>query len=267
MKDCHICSGFRKLGASYCVSLKEHLNKMLCLPEGRAAGTAGLFIYVYMYMVCTHASSATARAGRAVLVPVRLRKVLGDSQSWVVVLGKEKGQRPAPFPGRAPGRSGGFGLSEPLLVFSRASLGMAGGCPHVPTCPGGSQGDWPGLRFCEGPPVPCSQVPARAWEIDVAGDLALTAARRLSFPSTREQDPSCRLVPCSPPTGSVEKVQPLGHGRQAPGRLGTDAGQQGPVSRAESLRSMHSLHLAMFSTSAWSVRSCCRPSMSSRALW
>lgn len=51
-------------------------------------------------------------------------------------------------------------------------------------------------------------------------------------------------------------------------QAGPPRGQaQMPVSRAESLRSMHSLHLAMFSTSAWSVRICCSPSMSSRALW
>lgn len=44
---------------------------------------------------------------------------------------------------------------------------------------------------------------------------------------------------------SAERVQPLGMAGRPPG------GQaQMPVSRAESLRSIHSLHLAMFSTSA-----------------
>lgn len=52
MKDCNVCAGFWKLGASYCPSLKEHLNKTAVSRRGsRAAGTEhvlmGLFIHVH----------------------------------------------------------------------------------------------------------------------------------------------------------------------------------------------------------------------------
>lgn len=63
------------------------------------------------------------------------------------------------------------------------------------------------------------------------------------------------------PTSVLTPPQELGTGSKPPGQA------QRPVSRAESLRSMHTLHLAMFSTSAWSLRMCCSPSMSRRALW
>lgn len=55
--------------------------------------------------------------------PVHLHKVLGDSQSWVVLSGKERGPRARTFFWAGPlGRSGGFGLSGSLLVISRATL-------------------------------------------------------------------------------------------------------------------------------------------------
>lgn len=53
MKDRNVYAGFRKLGASYCPSLKEHYLRRLCVPERpRAAGTAhalvGLFTHVHV---------------------------------------------------------------------------------------------------------------------------------------------------------------------------------------------------------------------------
>lgn len=105
-------------------------------------------------------SSARARAERAVPEPVRLHKVLGDSKlggwwSW----GGERGPSAHTFFQAGPlDRSGGFGLSGPLLVFSRAALVWPGSRPlGVPTCCQGSHGGWPGLRFCVGPPWPAAQ--------------------------------------------------------------------------------------------------------------
>lgn len=208
-----------------------------------------------MCVVCTHASRTAAGTGLAVLAQVRLHKVLGDSQSWVVVSGEERGQEPAPFPGRALGWSGGFGLSGPRLVLP------GWGAAHMSP---------PALEAARGPAwaeVPCGPSSAsrgpgniRAW----APGSGRTAGR-LCSPSPGS--PRLQACPWQPTTGSVEKVRLLGPSGQAPERSGMKAGQQGPVSRAESLRSMHSLHLAMFSTSAWSVSSCCSPSMSSSALW
>lgn len=91
MKDCHVCSGFRKLGASYCVSLKEHLNKTAVPPGGGPGLQAQPQAHCYVYMYICIWMCATAGAERAVPAPVRLHKVLGDSQSWVVVSGKERG--------------------------------------------------------------------------------------------------------------------------------------------------------------------------------
>lgn len=124
MKDCHVCSGFRKLGASYCVSLKEHLNKTLYLP-GQVRGSRlslrrtalHICVSVYMYWMCAAAGAEGSP------VPVQLHKVLGDSQSWVELSGKERGPRARTVFSAGPlGRSGGFGLSGSLLVISRATL-------------------------------------------------------------------------------------------------------------------------------------------------
>lgn len=240
---------------------------MLCLPEGRAAAQQAVYmyicIYVYMYTVCTRAPGATARAGRQSWGQSACIKCSVTSQSWVVVSGKERGQQPEPFPGQAPGRCGGFGLSGPLLVLSRAVLGVArvGGCPHLPTTLEAA-GDQTGLRFCAGP-----RGPARAQETDMAGDKLSPQGRETVLAQHQGAVPRLQTCPLQPTHGISRKGPAAGHSRQAPGRSGTHAGQQGPVNRAESLRSMHSLHLAMFSTSAWSERSCCSPSMSRRALW
>lgn len=60
--------GFRKLGASYCPSLKEHLNKTAVSPGGSGlAGTAhalmGLLLYVCGYGYVHAPCSATAGTG------------------------------------------------------------------------------------------------------------------------------------------------------------------------------------------------------------
>lgn len=175
-----------------------------------------------MYTACTHASSVAARAGRAVLVPGRLHKVLGDSQSWVVVLGKERDQQPKPFPGRAPGRSGGFGLSGPLLVLSRAALGWEDA--HMSPPPWRHRGSGLGcssVRALQCPAAQCQPEPRKHMWLETQ---LWMQSRETCFPGTRGQYPGCRLVPCSPPT---EGRRPsAGHSRQAP-RSGTRA-----VSRA-----------------------------------
>lgn len=102
-------------------------------------------IYVYMYTVCTRAPGATARAGRQSWGQSACIKCSVTSQSWVVVSGKERGQQPEPFPGQAPGRCGGFGLSGPPACPQQgcAGRGQGGGMPTPPHHPGGSRGpDW-----------------------------------------------------------------------------------------------------------------------------
>lgn len=207
-------------------------------------------------MVCTHASRAAPALGvRSWHKSACIKCSVIHKAGWWSRGGGDRGQEPAPFPGQALGWSVGFGLSGPRLI--RPGWGAAHGSP-------------PALEAAmglAGVEVPCGPSSAsrgpgssRAW-VPGSGHRA----GRLRSPSTGS--PRLQACPWQPTMGSAEKVRLLGRGGQAPERSGTAAGQQGPVSRAESLRSMHSLHLAMFSTSAWSVSSCCSPSMSSSALW
>lgn len=164
-------------------------------------------------------------------MPAHLHKVLGDSQSWVVLSGKERGPRARTFFWAGPlGRSGGFGLSGSLLVISRDTLVWQGsGDTH--TSPPAIEAAG-GLAVVE---ILCR--PSRALKLSAsqspetemqAGDLAVdTGCGRGPFPGRR-------LVP--QPWDQQRRSSPWAW------RAGLPGGQaQMPVSRAESLRSMHSL--------------------------
>lgn len=201
MKDTRSVLGV-ELGASYCASLREHLNKTAVSPEGgpgqqaRRTCTRGSCVHICARMR-TRAASAPTGAERAAPEPGRLRKVLGDSQSWEVVSGK----------GRDPGLrlllSGAFGQVWRLWL------------EWAPTCPqwGCSGSGWGGRK----PTSPC--LPSRqrgpAWvEVlcrpsnvlkpnasqsrengEAAGDLALDAGRKQGPCQALEQGPGCRTVP------------------------------------------------------------------------
>lgn len=135
MKGCHVCSGFRKLRTSSGVSLKERLNKTPCLPGAGQQAQRAIYICIYVYGMYTRLQDS-ASTGRAVLARVRLHKVLGDSQSWVVVLGGW-GQGPGArtFSWAGPGL-----VCRLWLEWAPAHTAGVGGCSWVPTCPGGSHG-------------------------------------------------------------------------------------------------------------------------------
>ena len=206
--------------------------------------------------MCTRAWWCNSRDRAAAPGPVRLHKVLGDSQSWVVLSGKgeEGARRTHLFLGGSAGQAWRLWLerasrSQGLCLPSARQpwgLGGVGGCPHVPTCHRGSRerssdcrlgrefcpsarpGDWPTLRFCAGP----------------SGALKSTAAepRRQRrglrpggpSPSTSERCRGRGLVPSSPastllptPWMGSEGPSPVGAVGRASRRSGTDAGQQG----------------------------------------
>lgn len=212
MKNCHVCSRFRELGASYCASLREHLNKTAVSPEGgpgqQAQRKRGLRVHICA-RTRTHAASAPTRAERAALAPGRLHKVLGDSQSWVVISGKGRD------PGlrlllRGPlGRSGGFGLSGPRLVPSGAALGLAGvrGSPQVAACPRGSGGPAWVEVLCRSSSVLKPSASQSRENGEAAAHQAPAAGRKQGPCQALEQGPGCRTAPSH---RSAEEVRPLG---------------------------------------------------------
>lgn len=149
----------------------------------------------------------------------------------------------------------------------------------VPAMGGSHRGQvWKSCRGRELSLAPCSPPPAKTSSLRSRRHTTPWASNSMAPPSGPARGLRRRLSTINQPRlaglsrqsgqhvdptlqGLKSGSSPSGTARQAVGQA------QMPVNRAESLLSMHSLHLATLSMSAWSVSMRCSPSSSSKALW
>lgn len=225
MKDCHVRPGFRELGASYCASLREHLNKTAVSPEGgpgqqaQCARTGGLRVHICARMRTRAAGATPGLSGQPRRQAACIKcSVIHKAGWWSWGRG---GIRACAFFWVGPlGRSGSFGLSGPRLVLSGAALGLAGigGSPQVPACPRGSGGP----AWAEVLGRPSSVLKPNASQSrengEVAGDLTLDTGRKHGPCQALEQGPGCRTVPSH--LASTQSHPRVSRGGPALGRAG-----------------------------------------------